>query len=265
MDPTNERMIDMNEINIWHVANAGVIIKIGELNIGIDILCEDQITLYSVTPKDIENQVLDPRHCPKLDYVIITHEHEDHYCKHKMIAFLKQQTQAKVISNEKVISELHEEIDETRIVSVVKGKRGDVIIIVKGVNIQVFHSTHMGASFKNIVNVCTMITWKGKKLLIPSDAEPRELLMGDYLRGQKVDFLIVPFPYITLNSVRKLVKDIIQPEQILAIHLPSEDNDQDGYIRQSKEIYQKEKADFPNTTFGEQIGKNYKWFMMNNK
>lgn len=248
----------MKQINIWHVANAGVILNFGKLNIGVDILC-DQIVPYNLTPESVENQVLDPKYCPQLDYIFFTHEHPDHFNKHKVIEFLAKQPHTKVIANNIVTSELGEKIDPERLVCINGKDSKEGLSLGEGVEAEVFYSTHMGMQYKNIINLCMILKWEGKKILIPGDAEPRELLMSSKLEGQKLDFLIVPFPYITLNSVRKLVKESIRPEQILVIHLPSKEEDHHGLIRQSKEIYKKEGALFPYTVFGEQIGGEYRF------
>jgi L-ascorbate metabolism protein UlaG (beta-lactamase superfamily) len=258
MDWTDEGMTGIKQIDVWHVANAGVILKLGDFNIGVDILC-DQIIPYGATPKDVEEQVLNPDYCPMLDYIFITHEHPDHFSKYKVIEFLTKQPQVKVISNTAVINELRGTVSETRLISVSGSNNKESFELDRDVRAYVFYSTHMGSQYKKIVNLCLIISWKEKKILIPGDAEPRELLTGNLLADNKIDFMIVPFPYITLNSVRKLVNDRIQPEQLLVVHLPDAEHDKGGWVSKSKTIYQKEAVNFPKTTFGECPGKSYEW------
>lgn len=248
--------MNKDDIKLWHVANAGVILGLGNFNIGIDILC-DQIKPYRLTPQEVENQVLDPEICPKLDYLIITHEHGDHFSRQKLINFLKGQPQVKVISNKTVAEELGEYLDCSNLVIAGKNRTESTIVRDGDIELRVFHSTHMGALYKEVINLCTIINWKGKKLLIPGDAEPRELLAGENLKDQKIDLMIVPFPYITLNSVRKAAKEKLRPDHIFVLHLPSEKHDRDGLIQQSQDIYFKEREAFPNTVFGKQFGVTY--------
>lgn len=251
----------MNEIKLWHVANAGVILEMGEVNIGVDILC-DQIEPFMETPEEVEKQVMDRVCCPLLDYLIITHEHGDHYSKPKIVEFIRSQPQVKVISNESVISDLCEMLNESRIIMVRPGEKAEVVLQDKDFALQVFHSTHMGAEYRETVNLSIVLSWQGKKILIPGDAEPRQLLAGSQINDQKLDFLIVPFPYITLVSVRKMVKDRIRPQQLFIFHLPVPEYDGEEWIPRSKEIYYKEAGSFPETQFGERLGERYKWIVI---
>lgn len=248
----------MNEIKLWHVANAGVILEMGEVNIGVDILC-DQIEPFMETPEEVEKQVMDRVCSPLLDYLIITHEHGDHYSKRKITKFLGRQPRVKVISNESVISDLCGLLDESRRIVVRAGENAEIALRDKDFTLQVFHSTHMGSEYKDTMNLSVVLSWHGKNILIPGDAEPRQLLTGTRLSGHKLDFLIVPFPYISLVSVRKLVKDKIKPEGVFILHLPASEFDTEEWIPRSKEIYHKEAGSFPETWFGEYLGARYQW------
>lgn len=73
----------MYEACLWPVSNAGVILKLGHLSIGIDLFTETEIAPYREMPKELYLPLMGST--KSLDLLLITHTHKDHYQKSRPI------------------------------------------------------------------------------------------------------------------------------------------------------------------------------------
>ena len=107
---------------IRYVSNAGIIFD-GDKKIGIDCLCKDTAALYLDTPVEILKEM-------KLDILIFTHGHSDHFCAEYVDTVFEQNPQLQIYGTEEVIETLSKGNIPLQHLHVVQN--GDVLEINKG-------------------------------------------------------------------------------------------------------------------------------------
>ena len=84
-----------------YVSNAGIIFEVDGRQIGIDCLCKDSSKLYQDTLPQIREEL-------KLDILIFTHEHEDHFCAEYVKEAWERNPQLIIYSTERTIQTLRD-------------------------------------------------------------------------------------------------------------------------------------------------------------
>ena len=229
---------------IRYVSNAGIIFD-GDKKIGLDCLCKDKAALYRDTPVEILKEM-------KLDILIFTHGHSDHFCAEYVDTVFEQNPQLQIYGTEEVIETLSKGNIPLQHLHVVQN--GDVLEINKG-NIQFLQSTHEGAEYADVQNFTLLINKEDKRLVITGDAAPTEELLEQIAAwSTHIDCLFVPFPYVGLNSTRRLLCKHLNIRKIFAYHLPRPEKDVQGWIANTKRVCEQAKDELPIPIFLEKIG-----------
>lgn len=232
---------------IRYVSNAGIIFD-GETKIGIDSLCKDKEALYRDTPVEILKEM-------KLDILIFTHGHSDHFCAEYVDTVFEQNPQLQIYGTEEVIEILSKGNIHLQHLHAVQN--GDVLEINKG-NIQFLQSIHEGVEYANVQNVTLLINKEDKHFVVTGDAAPtNELFEQISAWSREIDCLFAPFPYVGLNSTRRLLCKHLNIRKIFAYHLPRTEADAQGWIANTKRVCEQAKDGLPMPTFCEQVGKYY--------
>lgn len=232
---------------IRYVSNAGIIFD-GETKIGIDCLCKDKATLYRDTPVEILKEM-------KLDILIFTHGHSDHFCAEYVDTVFEQNPQLQIYGTEEVIEILSKGNIPLQHLHVVQN--GDVLEINKG-NIQFLQSIHEGVEYTGVQNFTLLINKEDKHFVVTGDAAPtNELFEQISAWSREIDCLFVPFPYVGLNSTRRLLCKHLDIRKIFAYHLPRTEADAQGWIANTKRVCEQAKDGLPMPVFCEQVGKYY--------
>ena len=74
---------------LFHVGNAGVILKLGGQWVGIDVFTGREIKPYQPLPETLEQKLLCDAGCPEIGLLVVTHSHRDHFHPQKVSAYLK--------------------------------------------------------------------------------------------------------------------------------------------------------------------------------
>ena len=169
---------------IRYVSNTGIIFD-GDKKIGLDCLCKDKEALYLDTPVEILKEM-------KLDILIFTHGHSDHFCAEYVDTVFEQNPQLQIYGTEEVIEILSKGNIPLQHLHVVQN--GDVLEINKG-NIQFLQSTHEGAEYADVKNFTLLINKEDKHFVVTGDAAPtNELFEQISAWSNPRDCLFVPFP-----------------------------------------------------------------------
>lgn len=239
--------MDRGDILIRQVDNAGVLIRLGDACICTDILCAHGYGRYMTADEADLEEVYQagPEAC------LITHEHPDHFSEEKMRRYAKANKGMRIISNEKVSDCLRPYIEEERLTVIGRGRKQD--IMAGEALIRAFCSRHMGREYGDIVNLSFLLEYRGYRILITGDADPRYLLRLAVERGIRADLLISPFAYITLRFVRRQLKEKLGVSQVFAIHLPKKGKDGMRF-REILKAAQDEEG-IPQVIYGNEIGR----------
>ena len=231
-----------------YVSNAGIIFEVDGRQIGIDCLCKDSSKLYQDTLPQIREEL-------KLDILIFTHEHEDHFCAEYVKEAWERNPQLIIYSTERTIQTLRDiDISEDNLYQVADGEE----IEIDGLHITFMQSIHEGDQYADIQNLTLLIKIEDKHLVITGDAMPcKELFERIVAWSSHIDWLFAPFPYVGLRSTRKLMKEYLDVENIFVLHQPRPEADVQNWVANTKRVCESAKDGLPAPIFPEQLGEWY--------
>lgn len=244
---------------VTYVANAGVLLEAGSSKIMIDGLCNTDIPIYKNTPEALRNQIV--RGIPpfdKIDLLLFTHHHADHFDPESTCEYLKYNSDTVVISTAKAISDLKEagfSSDDERLVGI-DSLPGEITEInINGISVKAIATRHDGRDYDDVLNLAFLVETGGRRFLHVGDAKPlKENFKDAGLAGQNIDLLIAPFPYVGLSTARSTIESFIRPQKIMAIHMPYRELDSEGWISSTLKSYKNVEKDFFKTEFVDVIG-----------
>ena len=253
------------EMTAWHTGNAGIVIQVYNIEgkssaaIGFDVFAKQPGGIYPDTPEAIRQELLRDIRKKKLETLVFTHEHADHFCPEDVAEALKMNPDLRIISTEETIRRIRAlEPEAGRLTAMEASEQKYRIVTLPGMRLTLFNSIHMGDRFADIQNLVCLLEAGGKRLMLPGDARPAKLL---YERAaawsQKMDWLIGPFPLMGLPSSRRLIARYLEVGQVLAVHLPRPDKDTEGWRKNAQHICETAGDGLPVPVFGDEPGKRY--------
>lgn len=260
MNESSESLISASN-KLIYISNAGVLIQLKDRKILIDGLCRSNNPIYKDPSPEIAQKI--KRGIPPfndLDLMLITHEHSDHFDPVSVDEFSKNNPGTVILSTPKVISELRTYDSEG-----MNKKQANLIefnfdlhqkktLNIHGIKIRILSLAHMGKDQEETQNYAYLIEY-GLKLLHVGDAwaipeNYKEL----NLVSERINCLIAPFPYISIPSARRVIKDYINPQKIAVLHFPHKELDHFGWIKATKKSFANVKEAFITTNFLEELG-----------
>lgn len=245
--------------SVRHTANAGVVIKIRENGIGVDLFSRDPQGLYPDTPKNVREEVLEEIAQGKIRTLVFTHEHGDHFCPEDVVEAFRRNRKIRIISTKEVVRQLGaagvlpENMHEIK-----PEETGNVRLEVPGYSLTFFNSRHMGEAYGNVQNLVCMLEAEGARIVIPGDAWPEPELsarIGSW--SEEIDLLIGPFPLAGIPSNRRMMLKNLRIHKVLAVHLPRPERDEQGWIDSAKKVCGRAHDGMGEAVFGEELGKEY--------
>ena len=267
----------MYEACLWPVSNAGVILKLSDLLIGIDLFTETEIAPYREMPKELYLPLMGS--AKSLDLLLITHTHKDHYQRSKIEDYLSlhpqcqfyvpsfllsasqqtanDQNQANHYSDitkkvpQKVLSSSYTTLTEP-FLDVCSLRHGDTLL-------HFLSTEHMGQS--KIAHCSILIQWQNRSIFISGDARPsHQLYEALHCLTPQLDVLIAPFPCLSLKSARKNLSRYFLPRQIFLVHLADPSQDLEQLTLSAKKICKTADDSLPFPVFCETFGLCHKLF-----
>ena len=253
------------EMTAWHTGNAGIVIQVYNIEgkssaaIGFDVFAKQPGGIYPDTPEAIRQELLRDIREKKLETLVFTHEHADHFCPEDVAEALKMNPDLRIISTEETIRRIRAlEPEAGRLTAVAASEQKYRVVSLPGMRLTLFNSIHMGDRFADIQNLVCLLDAGGKRLMLPGDARPEKLL---YERAaawsKKIDWLIGPFPLMGLPSSRRLIARYMELGHVLAIHFPRPDKDTEGWWKNAQHICETADDGLPVPVFGDEPGKRY--------
>lgn len=189
-------------MEIRRTANAGVLLKLDDVEILLDGVCREVKPYLATPPAEKEKLSSD---WP--DVVAFTHCHEDH-CDPSYANDYSRATGKPVYGTSQISGMVR--TDETVAV-------GEVRLIA----VPTRHMGHYGKTTEH----CSYVVQGSKTVWFLGDASPSELKHFSDL--PKPDVLMVPYPYVSTPLAIKLLEGLL-PCKIVLLHLPLRGNDPDG-------------------------------------
>lgn len=223
-------------MKIIYKSNAGIIIETGNKKIAVDLFCDAGELPYTSVSSNLVHAIVN-RESPysKIDYMLYTHRHMDHFCAENVDEYLAAEGGARLIIPYMTSKELTSEFLDRKgnDVTVLKLSRREKLEFETGeVSITAYDFKHEGTESADEENVGYLIEVDGRKILHVGDACIADDNF-DYteLEKENIDVLIAPFPYITRRDGLELINKYIKPKKIAVVHLPVEEKDFCGWTR----------------------------------
>lgn len=249
---------------MWHLSNAGIVLQLNNLYLGIDLFTEDHIPPYQALTPETKEQLFHSDH--SLRFLFVTHLHRDHFCFEDLNKYLSLHPQCcpfipslRYCENRNLFHTTYFHISKTAGSSWTVSSFQNAYQLKKD-NFSIFllPTSHMGACADSCCHYSILLLWNHRSIFISGDARPSvQLYQTLHSYTDHLDILIAPFPYLSLRSARKSLSSFFLPRQIYLLHLPDPQMDQDHWISSAKQLCLSSKDRLPFPVFCEKLGSCY--------
>jgi L-ascorbate metabolism protein UlaG (beta-lactamase superfamily) len=217
---------ELPDFTIRYIANEGVLIRAGKQQILIDGLHREYKPAYAFPPPDLQ-ELLENARTPydKINLLLVSHIHLDHFHPISIGSYLKNNPQAMLVSSEQVIGEISKNFTDyekikKQIKPVIHEWKKVTDFEGDGVRIKFLGLRHANAQHASIQNLGHLIEIKGKKLLHIGDADmTTENFSAFNLAKEKIDVAFIPYWFLLSDQGRALVKEQFAPKMVVAVHI----------------------------------------------
>lgn len=212
--PGQGREVAHSEVTIRHLANEGVLLRAEGRSVLIDALFGDGLPSYETVPPDQRHR-LETGADEKLrvDYVLATHGHRDHFDARAVSRYLAAVESARYAGPRATVDSLLRVNPALRDRVVVAGERGLPAWI------RPLVLPH-GPTSVPVENVGWLVDLGGTSVLHTGDAELSETQWRATAPDRPIDVALLPFWYFMNDGPRSVVIDLVRPREILLFHRP---------------------------------------------
>jgi len=263
--------MEKTECRVRYVANAGLLLSVGEEAIGIDVFCKDPEGLYADTPAKIREELLEEIRRGKLTTLIFTHGHGDHFHKESVLEAWNCNPGLCIISTEQVARELTEagipgamSMGALRVKKLPSGlwaiPDGDREKKVRwisfgAVQIGFLNSLHEGEKYADVQNLTLLVDLGEQKAVVPGDAAAKAPFFERIAAWEpELDWFFLPFPYVGVRSARKLLAEKLVVRNAFVLHQPRPQADVQNWVGSAKRMCQRTKDGLPMPIFPDELG-----------
>ena len=220
------------QVTVTHVANEGFLLEGGGRKVLVDALF-DGIGGYRKAVGEVRSKLESAR--PPFDGVVLavaTHYHDDHFSPGPVLRFLKANPKAHFLSTPQAVAKLRVGKDPAlsgRVSSAYPAEGRIESRTIESVRIDVLNLHHGRGRQPLVENLGYVVHLGGRAILHVGDTQANfdEFSAFDWTKIQ-VDLALFPVWYLTgwdrsTSDWPKIVRDLIRPKHIGAMHLASED------------------------------------------
>jgi len=208
-------------LGIHYVANAGVLVRLGDVRFLIDAPIRDGIPPYA-TSDAATRALLEGAQAPfdRVDAILITHWHDDHFNAEAVAAHLAHNPRAVLISSLEVVQQVRAIAPALgdRLKGVVPLPGTSQPVTVAGVPVRVLRIRHNPSRRFPEQHVGFLIG-TSPTVLHTGDADPTAENFALLRNLPKVDVAFLPFWYVQNASNARFVRESIAPGRIFGMHL----------------------------------------------
>ena len=213
-----------DSLRITYIANYGALLQAGDKRVLIDGLFRQGVEGYARVPKVLLRD-LEKNRGPfaGADVLLVSHPHADHFDASSVAAHLRKNSKAVLLSSQQVVSATHKALDgdaNDRLIEVTPEWKHREKRTVAGIEIDILRIRHGYAHNYSLQNLGHILHLGGKKILHIGDAEmiSENFALFD-LPAEKIDVALLPYWFLTSASGSKIVRELIQPKAIIAMHI----------------------------------------------
>lgn len=215
-----------SKIDVTYIANAGFLVESNGKKILIDALFNNGWNTY-LTPSDTIISKIIKQQAPfnKIDLMLITHNHEDHFNDSIVVAYLNKSSENVLIAPPSVTNAILKKAAskkyENQLVGLDKINQEKNDTTINGIRIRSFFILH--DSRPQIEHVGYVIDFGGSKVFHSGDSNGSDIAEYGNLRLQKeqIDLALLNFyGFWGTNEERFFTEKYILPKRISLMHIP---------------------------------------------
>jgi L-ascorbate metabolism protein UlaG (beta-lactamase superfamily) len=212
-------------LEVTYLANEGFMIVMGRTKVLIDPLPHSQ---YYANPSDslaaqIENGVPP---FDNIDYVLVTHDHPDHFNAERMSRFLLNHPDARFIASTETCGKLPgDRLPASQLEAVRLGRGGQQTFTGGKADITALRLDHGG--YQEIANLAFRVAANGYTIMHVGDArlcDNREFLQSLQWPRSGVDLLFVEY-FDDDSNTQAVLDSLIRPGYLVLMHIPPGEED----------------------------------------
>jgi L-ascorbate metabolism protein UlaG (beta-lactamase superfamily) len=221
-------------IDIDLVANAGVLVRGGGLGLLVDGMHDQDGHPFSRVGADDMVRMARPEGIfERLDYLLFTHEHPDHFTPDLVVEHLERRPVKGVFlpapaENPEGRDRLVRALEERGVPHWTMGPEPGSTRSVSpepGLTVTAIGTVHMGKQFRDVRNDCLLISLMGMNLLFTGDADHVPEYYEKALADVALDAAFVNPIFYHNPSGQAIIDDIFRPLEVVIYHMPSPDRD----------------------------------------
>jgi len=219
--------ITLGILTITYIQNNGILISNGETQILIDGVLDSDSLEGWVKLEETEQTKLIAAQPPYalLDFIMVTHNHEDHFNQSSIRGYLDRNTHASLVASQEVAGEFS---DQSQIIRVQIDSGTIAAVILNNIEMNILSLRHFDAlrnDYSTVENYAYLIELEGIKILHLGDADMTAENFDNFdLANEGIDVVIISAfdqsVHLTTNN-RDVILNQINPAWIFVTHLPS--------------------------------------------
>lgn len=211
------------QITLTLSANAGVAICFGGKRIWVDALHDKKLQRFSTVTPLMQKQMLCEPAFSHPDYICYTHCHPDHYSEALTDVASQLWPNARIFAPE--------------------GKYQCIESLTQfDFSLRYLPLPHESERYRNVPHYGIMLSSPEKNVLICGDCQLCSQELLEQTRGQKIDLLILTFPWLTMPKANQFLKEHFPDCQKIYYHLPFEEDDIFGYRKAAAKAAKRDDA-----------------------
>jgi len=216
---------DDKALEVFYIANEGFLITGNGQKVLIDALFRDGIRPYlKASPANSEKLEKAASPFDRVDLLLTTHFHADHYDPLSVAAHLSNNPRSMFISTPQAVDKLkaigNYEAVKDRVKAILPKEGERVRLSHNGLQVQMLNITH--GRNRPIENLGFILEIAGKKILHIGDSEATgEDFAKNNLSKEAIDIAFLPFWYLLGADEKRAIREQINPKRIVVMHIPS--------------------------------------------
>lgn len=216
------------DVEITYIANEGVLISAAGKQVLIDGLHRNERSFshYAFLPP-AQREKIETAQAPfdKIDLLLVSHRHYDHFHAEAVGQYLKHNPKAALVSSQQVVGDITQNFKEyeaikARVMGVTPPLKERVDVKIAGIEFEMLGLGHGSGSFREIQNLGHVLKLGSRKFLHVGDVEFEPEIFEQFKLDQAgIDIAILPFWLLVEKNGQTIVREHIKPKHIIAVHL----------------------------------------------
>jgi L-ascorbate metabolism protein UlaG (beta-lactamase superfamily) len=213
-------------VTVTFLANEGVMLSSGTSKVLIDALFLKYESGYAV-PADSTQAALREARAPfnAADVILVTHRHGDHFHPAPVVAHLRANPRAALVTSQQVIDSLRGHLPaggalNARLMARTTAPGTRRREIINGVTVELLGLPHGGSRHRHVEHVGYVVELGGRRVLHVGDTDISEKAFAPFrLDTARIDVALLPSWMVQDDEGRRVIERWIRPRQVVAFHV----------------------------------------------